>query len=178
MRRLSVLLLLAAMLAGCGFHLRGHGPVPDGMGTVAIRDADQGSSNITWYSGGRDGLRRELARSLTTAGFTVSDGAPLTIQLISDSVRRRTASIDASASAAEYQIDYEVRFRVTGSDGAELIPATLLRTDSSYRFDESAVLGSAEQEALLYEDMRREIARRIVDQFHRRVTAAGHAPAP
>lgn len=174
--RLLVAALLASLLAGCGFHLRGHAPVPEHWTEVAIRDTG-GSSNGTWYSSGRDGLRRELTRTLTASGFVVRTGAPLTIELMSDSVQRRTASIAATASAAEYQIDYEVRFRITGSDGAELVPATLMRTDSSYRVDEAAVLGSAEQEALLYEEMRRDIARRIVDQLRRQV-AGRPAPAP
>lgn len=171
---LFVAALLASLLAGCGFHLRGNAPVPAHWTEVAIRDTG-GSSNGTWYSSGRDGLRRELTRTLTASGFVVRTGAPLTIELMSDSVQRRTASIAATASAAEYQIDYEVRFRITGSDNAELVPATLMRTDSSYRVDEAAVLGSAEQEALLYEEMRRDIARRIVDQLRRQVVGR---PAP
>lgn len=175
MTRAIALLLFTALLAGCGFHLRGSAPVPAGWTEVAVSDSG-GSSTGTWYSSGREGLRHELSRSLGAAGFLVSASAPITIELMSDSVQRRTASIAASASAAEYQINYEVRFRITGNDGAELVPSTLLRTDGSYRVDEAAVLGSAEQEALLYEDMRRDIARRIVDQLRRQATA--RAPAP
>lgn len=189
MRQTLTVLALCSLLAGCGFHLRGHGPQPgSGWETVAVREAAArsvtGRGGNSWYAEGRDGIHRELVRALTAAGFTVSDDAALTIELLDATVKRRTASIDAQATtAAEYQIDYEVRFHVIGNDGAVVIPESSARADGSYRFNESAVLGSAEQEIVLYEDLRREIARRIVDQLRRKAarkaaTDAGHADTP
>ncbi|MFZ5724640.1 MAG: LPS assembly lipoprotein LptE [Pseudomonadota bacterium] len=176
--------LLCVQLAGCGFHLRGQQPLPENWAQVAVRDVASrnplGRGGDSWYESGREGMRRELVRALQEAGFTVDPQASLAIELLGTTVKRRAASIDATASAAEYQVDYAVRFRIVGSDGAQVVPESSISTDSSYRNNEGAVLGSAEQEVTVYEDLRRELARRIVDQLRRKAAAVpqAHATAP
>lgn len=175
----ALLALLCSVLAGCGFHLRGQAVHADsGWAVVTVRDAGVrnpiGRGGSYWYADGRDGLRHELVHQLAEAGFTLDANAPLVIELLDASVRRKAASLDAKASAAEYQVDCEARFRVVGRDGATLIPENTVHADSTYRFNTDAVLGSAEQEVVLYEDLRRELAHRIVDQLRRR--AARQAP--
>lgn len=174
------LIVLSLLLAGCGFQLRVQGELPAAWSSIAVRDVvgdnPLGRGGDTWYDAGHEGIRRELVHALTEGGFTVEAGAPLTIELLQTSVSRHTASIDASASAAEYQIDYSVRYRVIGGDGATLVPDSTIRTDSSYRYNKTAVLGAAEQEIMVYEDLRRELARRMVDHLRRK--AAAHATAP
>lgn len=176
------LIVLSLLLAGCGFHLRGHGELPDAWSSVAVRDivgsSPLGRGGDSWYDTGHEGMRRELVRALKDAGFAVDLDAPMVIELLQASVSRRAASIDASASAAEYQVDYSVRYRVIGSDGVQVVPETMISTDSSYRFNEAAVLGSAEQEVVVYEDLRAELARRIVDQLRRKAAASARATAP
>ncbi len=178
--RVSLIVALCAAMAGCGFHLRGSGELPEGWKVIAVSDAaGKGLLNRggdTWYDTGHEGMRRELVQSLSDAGFSVEAGAPVTIELLDASVRRRAASIDANASAAEYEIIYTVRYRIVGADGAQVVPESTIHADSSYRYNKTAVLGSAEQETIVYEDLRHELARRVVDQLRRQ--AAAHATAP
>ncbi len=184
-----MILLACMLLTACGFHFRGHTTVPDGFNIVAVRDADKIPTGTSLTGGGRDELHRAVTQAFQRHGITIADVAPMTVELLGESTRRRTASIDAvAASAAEYRLEYELRYRVTGSDGATLVSETKLVADNSYRFDNSAVMGSADEEILIYQELRRDAADRIVQQYLRRAKqsprlntpadAPAHAPAP
>lgn len=172
-----VTLLVATLLAGCGFHLRGQGDVPPAFAAVAVRDSSPAGGAPAWYGGTRDDLARSVIAAFRGAGIAVRDDATVIVDLLGETSTRRVASIDANASAAEYQVDYALRYRVTGSDGAILVPETTLIGDGSYRNDENAVMGSAEEEALIQAELRRDAATQIVRQYRRRI-AALPAPAP
>lgn len=176
--RAAVLATLALLLAGCGFHWRGAEPPAEEHAVVALREA--GRSPIdTWYGGGRDELRRVVTRALDQVGVLVVDEAPLVIELLGEQVRRRTAAIGATSVVAEYQLDYELRYRILDAAGAEITPPQRILRDTSYRFDENAVMGSAEEEALLRREMREDAARQLARQYRRRIAAQAVAdPAP
>lgn len=108
------------------------------------------------------------------------DGGMLTVELVSESLQRRVASVATSAAAAEYQIDHVLRYRILGRDGAVIARDTTLKADRSYRFKSNAILGSADEEAMLQHDMRRDAAQQIVRHLRqagtRTAAPAGNAP--
>lgn len=173
--RIVTVALAALLLAACGFHLRGQGALDDAWRAVNIRDNGKLSASTAWYAGSRDELARVTAHAFRDAGFTVSADAPVTIELLGESLDRRIASLDASASAAEYQLDYTLRFRVLAGDGSTLVPETTLAADRSYRYHDDQVMGSAEEEALLGLEMHRDIAAQIVRQYRRNAVRASAA---
>lgn len=172
-------ILIISMMTACGFHLRGQAAVPDGFNIVAVRDAGKVPVGASLAGGGRDELPRALMQAFRRHGMTIADAAPMTVELLGESTLRRTASIDAvAASAAEYRLEYEVRYRVIGADGATLISETKLAADNSYRFDNNAVMGSADEEMLIYQELRRDVADRIVQQYLRRAKQSPRPNAP
>lgn len=180
MRRIALALLALAVLAtaGCGFHLRGAAPAPTGFGDVAVRDLTGDKPATNWYAGRRDELLRTVRRAFADAGYALADTAPVTVELMADSLGRRIASIDDSASAAEYLVEYTLRYRIVAADGSALVPETELKADRSYRFREDAVMGSAEEEALLGTELRRDLAAQVVRQYRRRLQRLDASPVP
>lgn len=183
--RILALLLIAALVAGCGFHLRGTQPLADGWRMVAVKDARQAAgrsgSAATWYGGDRDELQRTVERALAGNGVAIADDAALVVELLGETVIRRASAIGAAASAAEYQLDYELRFRVVDAGQQELMPAQGIRRDRIYRYNEAAAMGSAEEEALLRREMRQAAALQLASQFARRarnMQAPAVTPAP
>lgn len=181
MRGASILVLLALVLAGCGFHLRGTQTLDEALAVVAVRDVGKSAQrrtagSTTWYGGERDELKRVVVQALTDGGATVADEAPLVIELLGEEVKRRTAAIGVSANAAEYQLDYLLRYRVVTAENSVLIPETQIQRDRTYRYDEKSPMGSAEEEALLRREMRRTAARQLVTQY-RRLSVPVAAPA-
>lgn len=181
MRGAGLLVALVMLLAGCGFHLRGAQTLDETLAVVAVRDIGKSAQgrktgSTTWYGGERDELRRVVAQALTDSGATVTDEAPLVIELLGEEVKRRTAAIGISANAAEYQLDYLLRYRVVTAGNSVLIPETQIERDRTYRYDEKSPMGSAEEEALLRREMRRTAARQLATQY-RRLSVPVAAPA-
>lgn len=176
MRRLRVPFLLFATLlaAGCGFHLRGSQPVDESLSAVAVRDLAGNTS--AWYGDERDALRHVVARALEENGFLVADEASRVIELTGEDVTRRTAAVDVNASAAEYRLDYQLRYRVRGADGTIVSPDTTIRRDNVYRYDVTAPLGAAEEEAMLRRELRLDAARQLATRYRRLAAGAGTGP--
>lgn len=157
------LLLCACLLAGCGFHLRGSGGAAASV--VVVDTAGQRGAG-SWLGGGPGERARIVSETLRAGGITVHDGAAaagsVQLELIDERIEKRVASVDATASAAEYQLDYTLAWRARAPDGAVLVQDTRLRLDRSYRHKANAIMGSAEEEALLQRDLRRDAALQIL----------------
>lgn len=183
MRGTGILVLLfALLLPGCGFHLRGAQTLDEALAVVAVRDVGKSAKgraagSSTWYGGERDELTRVVTQALTDSGATVAGEAPLVVELLGEEVKRRAAAIGVSATAAEYQLDYVLRYRVVTAANRVLIPETQIQRDRTYRYDEKSPMGSAEEEALLRREMRRTAARQLATQY-RRLPASAVVPAP
>lgn len=181
--RTAAFALAALLLAGCGFHLRGEGDVPDAWRTVSVVDRIKGDpAEDVSRVGNRGELRRQAIAAFAAAGFDVQPEAPVTVELLGESYRKRTASIGANARAAEYRLDCELVYRIVAADGSVIVAETHADTERSYRFDEASVMGSGEEEQVLRREMRRELIGQLVRQYRRiagRLPATpDHAPVP
>jgi outer membrane lipopolysaccharide assembly protein LptE/RlpB len=108
------------------------------------------------------GAAADASGSVSPANAAQTTADTLTIELLGETLQKRVASVAASAAAAEYQIDYTLRFRIVGDDGAERVKETLLKADRSYRYKADAIMGSADEEAMLQREMRRDMANQIL----------------
>lgn len=182
-RALALALALCAwLLTGCGFHLRGSAATGTAApASVVILDAARQRGAGTWLGGGPGERVRILSETLRAGGIAVQDGdaagSSVQLELIDERIDRRVASVDATASAAEYQLDYTLAWRVRGSDGAVLVPDTRLKLDRSYRHKANAIMGSAEEEAQLQRDLRRDAAMQILRRLRQLPPAIAGAAA-
>src|SRR6266849_5469967 len=146
----------AALLAACGFHLRGQAQLPF----------------ETLYIPGNNPLVVELKRNLAAASKTRIVGRPGDAQAVLGFTQELRDKLILSYSAAgrvsEYQLRYRVGFRVTDPKGAQVYLPT---SDISY--SDAQVLAKETEEALLYRDMQSD----MVQQIMRRLVAAKPAQA-
>ncbi len=150
MTRRSLCLSLAVLAAGCGFRLRTW-ELAAAFDTVRI-EAD---SSVD--------LHRDLARALRSAGVRVveADGE-VVVDLSGQRDQRRSAAVTGSARAAEIELALDVAFAVAASDGRELIPSRVLRSERVVRLDRDNIVGSSEEQALLAAEMRDDLVGRMV----------------
>lgn len=162
---LLLALVCALLLTACGFHLRGS-PAAGTGGPASVSLIDQSrQSASTWLGDGPGELARIARDTLEDGGISIEETAPIQLELVGEFIEKRVASVDASAKAAEYQLDYTLVWRARGSDGAVLVNDTRLTLDRSYRHKANAIMGSAEEEALLQRDLRRDAAMQILRQL-------------
>lgn len=160
--RTLFLLGLAALVAGCGFHLR----------TWEL-DGNIDTAKIT--ANLRNPVADPLGRALESAGVEVvgSGEADVTIELISDRASRRAVSVTDQARAAEYQTTLTVVYAVHNAKGETLAAARNIRASRIYTVDRDNIVGSSEEQALL----QREMVEDLVQQIIRGVNAVVSAPA-
>jgi LPS-assembly lipoprotein len=148
--------LLATLIAGCGFHLRGKAALPfDSI-----------------YISGSQAFANQISRALRAGSqarvTTNPQEAQVSLQIISEARERVILSLSASGRVREITLRYRVSYRLSDAKGVEYIPVSqiILRRDVTY--SDTDVLGKEQEEALLYRDMQSD----AVQQMVRRLEAA------
>ena len=149
--------VLALVLAGCGFQLRGQAQLP--FDTI--------------YIPGNTPLAIELRRNVTAASKTkladTAGNAQAVFGLTLETREKVILSFTSAGRVNEYRLRYRVGFRVTDSKGSQVFLPTseiLLTRDMTY--NDSQVIAKENEEALLYRDMQSD----MVQQILRRLVAA------
>jgi LPS-assembly lipoprotein len=157
MARLSALLLLlgSVLLSSCGFHLRGNLPLSHfpAMYIQSERHSE---------------LAALVAERLSYNNVQLLDGyqqsAPM-LQLIDDSLERRTLSLFPNGQVAEYELIYKVRYALTMPDAEPLQYQFEIFRD--YQDDPNQALAKSKELKLLLDELRQQAANRIVRQLAR-----------
>lgn len=153
-RRFTILLLTFFVVA-CGFHLRG--------------TADLAFSKL--YIKGSSSISKDLVSTLKTNGVTMvtqPEDAEIMLELISDGVEKRILSLGGTGSVREFELFYRVKFRVRDTSEELWGQEQLIEARRDFSYLDTELLAKSYEEAMLYEDMRRdatrELMRRLVAQ--------------
>ncbi len=154
---LSLLVVAAVLIHGCGFHLRGSVELPEAMARTYI----QGS---TW-----DPMVIELRYALRSAGVTVAEEAAdstAVFRLLGHDFNRRTLSVDGDGKVVEYELHLRVRFDVTDPQSQALVPEQTIDLVRGYLNPDTQVLGKQQEQDTLRREMQRDMAQRILDRLY------------
>jgi LPS-assembly lipoprotein len=156
----SRLLVVAALLslAGCGFHLEGHTPLPAQF-KVAYVDAHDRQSDFV------QGLRSAL---LVNGVVLTEDttAATATVHVLDDKHVQRVLSVSPDNLPREYELTYTVRFSVTSGD-KELLAPQEVESTREYSFTVTELLAKENEEAIL----QAALAHDLVDVVMRRLSS-------
>lgn len=159
-RSRAILLCLTCLLASCGFHLRGtQNAVAADFNTIHI------SANGEMLALLRRGFQRANKEVTTTASAAEYS---LVVSGIRNS--RRAVATTSNISVAEYELVQAVEVRLLANDRVEVIPAVRVATERSYSFDNENLESSSEEEALLREEMRRDLSEQILRRVNISIT--------
>jgi LPS-assembly lipoprotein len=152
--RLLLVLLLATLLAGCGFHLRG-----SGSGTLPYKTLHvplpEGSEVGVW-----------LERYIRAAGGTELVDSPkqaeAIFQQLQDSRQKAVLSVNAQGRVREYRLFVNYSFQVVDPKGRILVPRNTISLSRDITFDDSNVLAKDLEEGLLFRDMNNDLVNQIM----------------
>ena len=156
-------LVLAALLAGCGFQLRKEAQLPPSMQRVHLEIADASSR-----------LAKDLTTALPRSGAQVVDtiGPDTAVLKISASTfSTDVLSVGGTARANEYAIRYHVEFEVQDASGTAILPKQTIELTREFTFDATQALGIAAETDLLSKELERDMVQTIL----RRLQALAHA---
>ncbi len=135
--------LLAAALAGCGFHLRGVAALPFERLYVAIP-------------------RRTIRIGTSTRVVENQKDAEAVLEVTGEAREKEIASFNAQGQAREYELRYRLSIRVHDGKGHEFLPATPLLAQRDISYNDSQVLAKETEEALLYRDMQSDLVQQVL----------------
>src|SRR5512134_530774 len=158
LRPTSFVLLAAALLAGCGFQLRGTAALP--FNSMYVQAASTSVFAIQ--------LKRAVVSGSGARITERPEQAEVILQILSELQEKQILSLSGGGRVSEYQLRYRVSFRLTDSKNREHIPMSEILLRRDYTYNDSQVLATESEEALLYRDMRSD----AVSQLVRRLQAA------
>ena len=148
-------LATTAIVTSCGWQLRGSYDFPPALVPIAVGDGD---------------LADELSDTLRPGGVLARDAeapAASRIEVLEESFNRRVLAVDQNGRAEEYELLYDVTWQLVAAgtgDNAQriLIAPQTARASRTYDYDSGAILSANQQEEALREDMRDDVAQRIL----------------
>lgn len=152
-RALIQILVVAALVTGCGFHLRGKLPLPEQLKVIAVTGEDRA-------------FKEEMVEALEASEAQVVDPAAArsVLELYDVTYERKVRTIDTRGKVTGYILSYRISYRVTDETGA-VLRETTLALQRDYNFDPEQVLQAEAEEEELRENMVEELVQRIMRQL-------------
>jgi LPS-assembly lipoprotein len=160
MKRLApaVLLVLACLVTGCGFHLRGESTLPFETLNLAI-------VNDTLFEAD---LKRTITAGSKTQVVDKATDAQAVLQGNAPAREKVILSLSSAGRVSAYTLRYRFGFKVHDSKGRDFIPQTEIVLTREMTYSDAQVLAKATEEQILYSDMQHD----MVQQVMRRLAAA------
>lgn len=155
-RSLSLMLVVSSLLlTSCGFHLRGNLPLSH---FPAMHIQSDRHSQLAQLVSAK--LQHNKVQLLDSA----QQNAPM-LQLVNDSLERRTLSLFPNGQVAEYELIYKVSYALTMPDTETQFYQFELFRD--YQDDPNQALAKANELELMLGELREQAANRILRQLSR-----------
>lgn len=138
--RVSVATALLLLLSSCGFQMRTQPTLPPEMARTYISTADRQS---VFY--------RKLTAELRKNGISVVESpldASATLNVLDDETGQRVISVSARNIPREFEVYYRVTYSVQNDSRVLLEPQEQV-VARDYTFDETLVLGKAQEEEMI-----------------------------
>ena len=154
--RICALLGLTMVCAACGFQLREDSELPPEMAHPRMVIDDEYST-----------LARRVRVLLTQSGVTFADkkNATAILEIPTNKVVTEVLTVGDNARVREYRVTYTVKFRVTDTQGHEIIPTQTMRQSREISFDEQKILAASREQEYLKEDLAETLARLLVQRL-------------
>ncbi len=155
--RALISVMLALMLAACGFQLRGAQPLPFSSLYIPADNWEMGAL-----------LKRNIRALNSTQLTETPQEAQAVFTLLGEAREKNILSLSGTGRVREYQLRYRLAFRVHDLKGKEFIAPTEIVLVRDISFSDERVLAKEQEESLLYRDMQND----MVQQLMRRMAAA------
>lgn len=142
--------LLCLVLAGCGWQLRGVGSY-QGPTALHVLPADRFAP-----------LTLALVDAMHRSGVRPQSDAPISLHLGNEELQRRVVAVTSIGSPAQYELSLSAEFRYQVAGEQTLSVPQTLSVERVFDFDPSNTAAKSEEENTLLEEMRLDLAQRIL----------------
>ena len=156
-KRVAITVVFAALLAACGFQMRGTANLP--FETLYMPNTTGGIALD---------LKRNIQSGTRTTVVDDPKKAEAVLEFSQEARQKIILSLAATGRVSEYRLLYRVGFRVHDGKGGEFLPMSTVQLTRDITFSDADVLSKDTEEQLLYRDMQSD----MVQQIMRRLSAA------
>jgi len=152
--RLVSALILAVVVAGCGFQLRGTltSNLPYKTLYIALPEA---SDVRIW-------MQRYIKATDQTKIVDSARDAEAVFEQLQDTRVKTILSVNAQGRVREYRLQLDYKFRVVNAKGQELVGTNEINLSRDITYDDSTVLAKDLEEGLLWRDMNNDLVNQII----------------
>lgn len=171
-QRAALAIVLAALLAGCGFHFAGSRPLPPALTSVYI-------DVVTPYRVSKPPIEAALRSRLVRRGARIAGslGAARTILRITElDESREVLSVDPFGKAVEFKLTTRITYEVAETGREPLAPGTL-QVARDYSFNAQQVLAKEAEEQRLQQFIQDELAELLLLRLEAALAAPPATPA-
>jgi len=156
-RIVLIFVLMASLVSGCGFHLRGTIILPDSIRAVMVSSPD-----VKLRDALVDGLE---ANNVIVVNSPTAESAH--IKVSKADVTREVRTIDGRGKATGYVLIMRASYTVIDSAGKELVKPSTATARRDYNFDDTQLLSATREEELYRDEMREDVAQSILRKMSR-----------
>ena len=151
------LILLATLtLSGCGFQLRGVTEVPPELSPMYVKAPRNARTANT--------LKAALHANGVAMTASAED-ARTTVRILNEEEDSRVTAVNSQGKVIGTELELKVVFDAVGGDGRTLAKRQVIELAREYINPDVQVLGKSEEARLIREDMRRDMADRILHRL-------------
>ena len=158
--------VLIAMLAACGFHLRGTATLPHESLYIS------GPA----YSAFANDLKRAIRAGTGTRVADDAAEADATLFILGENRAKLILTLTRQGTVREFQLRYSVSYRVADKEGKEIVPPSEITLSRSYVFNDQQVLAAESEEAFLYRDMQKDAVQQLLRRLGSREQSSAARP--
>ncbi len=150
----GTLLVLLALVSGCGFQLRGEVELPAVLQDTYIESQDP-------FTGIARPLRAQLERSQVNV-LETREQASAVLKIVSERSENRVLSVGSRGKATEYELYDSVVFSLADASGKQLIAPQTLSITRDLVFDQNELLGKLTEADSIHRQMLESLARQVL----------------
>jgi len=155
--KFSILCFLLFTLTACGFHLRGHSPIPPELSVLYLQTDSP-------YSAFSKQLKQYLIASKVNLVESAED-APITLKVISAKSSQALTSSGANGQTNTYNLAYTVTYQLLNNNGVAIqTPQTVVST-RDYSVTSNQLLSDTNVQSSLVDQMQREAIYQMITRM-------------
>jgi LPS-assembly lipoprotein len=147
-----ILLLIMALLVGCGYHIRGSIEIPEVLKNMYV-------------FGASEPLQGELLSILKASKGKIvgsPNDAGVVVKVLREDMRNRVLTIGSTGKSSESELEYYLRFQLFDSKENALMDEQLIEISREFFNDQTAVLAKGNEEQLIRNEIYKQVARMIL----------------
>ena len=161
MNKIIASCLIALTLSACGWHIRGAIDLPKDLSQLYISAVDS-----------KGALMTELRQLLKTNRVSLVDNeneANYSLNIIEETKDRRSAGVGGDALSSSYEITLKAIYEIRLKNSTAVTKGTAISV-RSYNYRSTSINSATQEEILLDQEMRRELAQQMLRQLNAVVT--------